>query len=195
VSNERLITVFEDQPVRRAWNEKEEKWYFSVVDIVKILTDSVDAGAYWRKLKQRMKEEGSEVVTKCHDLKLVAKDGKKYPTDVADVETIFRLIQSIPSPEAEPVKLWLAKVGYERLQETADPELAVKRGRETWRKMGRSQKWVEQRMLGVETRNKLTDYWADHGISKKEEYAILTNIIHEEWSGVSVRQHKQLKKS
>lgn len=191
--NNKLIAIFEDQPVRRAWNGKEEKWYFSVVDIMKILTDSVDAGAYWRKLKQRLKEEGSEVVTKCHGLKLTAEDGKMRETDIADVETIFRLVQSVPSPKAEPFKLWLAKVGYERMQETVDPELAVNRGRKTWQMMGRSQKWIEQRMMSVETRNKLTDYWADHGIEKGDEFAKLTNIIHQEWSGLSVKIHKKIK--
>lgn len=191
--NNKLIAIFEDQPVRRAWNGKEEKWYFSVVDIMKILTDSVDAGAYWRKLKQRLKEEGSEVVTKCHGLKLTAEDGKMRETDAADVETIFRLVQSVPSPKAEPFKLWLAKVGYERMQETVDPELAVNRGRKTWQMMGRSQKWIEQRMMSVETRNKLTDYWADHGIEKGDEFAKLTNIIHQEWSGLSVKIHKKIK--
>lgn len=191
--NNKLIAIFEDQPVRRAWNGKEEKWYFSVVDIMKILTDSVDAGAYWRKLKQRMKEEGSEVVTKCHGLKLTAEDGKMRETDVADVEAIFRLVQSVPSPKAEPFKLWLAKVGYERMQETVDPELAVNRGRKNWQMMGRSQKWIEQRMMSVETRNKLTDYWSDHGIGKSEKFAKLTNIIHQEWSGLSVKTHKKIK--
>lgn len=153
----------------------------------------MSAGAYWRKLKQRLQEEGSEVVTKCHELKLVAKDGKKYLTDVADVETIFRLVQSVPSPKAEPFKLWLAKVGYERMQETVDPELAVNRGRKTWQMMGRSQNWIEQRMMSVETRNKLTDYWSEHGIEKGQEFAKLTNIIHQEWSGLSVKTHKKIK--
>lgn len=191
--NNKLVAIFEDQPVRRSWGEQKKKWYFSIVDIMKILTDSIDAGAYWRKLKQRLKEEGSEVVTKCHELKLVAKDGKRYLTDVADVETIFRLVQSVPSPKAEPFKLWLAKVGYERMQETVDPELAVNRGRKTWQMMGRSQKWIEQRMMSVETRNKLTDYWSDHGIEKNQEFAKLTNIIHQEWSGFSVKTHKKIK--
>jgi hypothetical protein len=134
------------------------------------------------------------VVTKCDQLKLLASDGKRYLTDVADVETIFRLVQSVPSPKAEPLKLWLAKVGYERMQETADPELSISRGRRNWQLMGRSQKWVEQRMLGVETRNKLTDYWSGHGIGKGEEFAALTNVIHQEWSGLSVRSHKDVKK-
>ncbi|MFA4845048.1 MAG: Bro-N domain-containing protein [Patescibacteria group bacterium] len=189
----KLITVFEDQPVRRTWDQKEEKWYFSVVDIVAILTDSSDPRKYWNKLAERFRHEGSQLVTKCHQLKLIAKDGKKYLTDVADVETILRLVQSVPSPKAEPFKLWLAKVGYERMQETVDPELAVSRGRKNWQTMGRSQKWIEQRMLGVETRHKLTDYWADHGIKKGDEFAKLTNIIHEEWSGLSVKRHKSLK--
>jgi DNA-damage-inducible protein D len=129
----KAIAIFEDQPVRRSWDEKQEKWYFSVVDIVAILTESVDAGAYWRKLKQRLIEEGSQVVTNCHGLKLEAKDGKKYLTDVADVETIFRLVQSVPSPKAEPIKLWLARVGYERLQETMDPEKSINRAGDSWR--------------------------------------------------------------
>jgi hypothetical protein len=192
-NNNRLIAIFEDHPVRRTWNEKEEKWYFSVVDIIGILSQSADPRNYWKVLKNRLNKEGSEVVTKCNQLKMQASDGKYYLTDVADVETIFRLVQSVPSPKAEPFKLWLAKVGYERMQETVDPELAVNRGRKTWQMMGRSQKWIEQRMMGVETRNKLTDYWAEHGIEKSEEFAKLTNIIHEEWSGLSVKGHKNLK--
>ncbi len=188
------VVIFEDFPVRREWNKKEEKWYFSVVDIMKILTNSVDSGAYWRKLKQRLKEEGSEVVTKCHELKLLAKDGKKYLTDTADVETIFRLVQSVPSPKAEPIKLWLAKVGYERLQETANPELAVNRARKNWKSMGAPEKWIEQRMRGQEIRNKLTDYWDESGVKKGLEYAKLTDIIHQEWSGLTTGQHKNLKK-
>jgi hypothetical protein len=191
--NNKLIAIFEDHPVRRAWVEKEEKWYFSVVDIIAILTDSIDPRKYWNKLSQRLRDEGSEVVTKCHQLKMMASDGKKYLTDAADVETVFRLVQSIPSPKAEPFKLWLAKVGYERMQETVDPELAVARGRKTWQMMGRSKEWIERRMLGVEVRNKLTDYWAGHGIDKREEFAMLTNIIHKEWSGLSVKSHKNLK--
>ena len=191
--NNKLIAIFEDHPVRRAWVEKEEKWYFSVVDIIAILTDSIDPRKYWNKLSQRLRDEGSEVVTKCHQLKLVAKDGKKYSTDAADVETVFRLVQSIPSSKAEPFKLWLAKVGYERMQETVDPELTVARGRKTWQMMGRSKEWIERRMLGVEVRNKLTDYWAGRGIDKREEFAMLTNVIHKEWSGLSVKSHKNLK--
>lgn len=187
------IAVFEKKHIRREYDEKAETWLFSVVDIVQVLTDSPDAGAYWRKLKQRLKAEGSEVVTNCHGLKLTAKDGKKYKTDVANAETLLRLVQSVPSPKAEPIKLWLAKVGYERIQEMADPELALNRSRELWKQHGRSQKWIEQRMLGQETRNKLTDYWKGHEVKEGKEYAILTNIIHQEWSGISVRQHKDLK--
>lgn len=193
MTNSKLMTVFEDQPVRRTWDEKEEKWYFSVIDIIGILSQSADPRNYWKVLKSRLNKEGSELVTKCNQLKLIATDGKMRNTDVADVETVLRLVQSIPSPKAEPFKLWLAKVGYERMRETVDPELAVSRGRKNWQTMGRSQKWIEQRMLSVETRNKLTDYWADHGIEKSEEFAKLTNVIHQEWSGLSVKSHKSLK--
>ena len=187
------LTFFEERGIRRVYNEKAEKWYFSVVDIVQVLTESPDAGAYWRKLKQRLKAEGSEVVTNCHGLKLTAADGKKRLTDVADAESLLRLVQSVPSPKAEPIKLWLAKVGYERIQEMADPEIALNRSRALWQQHGRSKKWIEQRMLGQETRNKLTDYWKEHEVREGKEYAILTNIIHQEWSGITVRQHKDLK--
>ena len=192
--NNKLIAIFEERPVRRAWNENEEKWYFSVVDIIGILSESADPRNYWKVLKNRLNKEKSEVVTKCNHLKMRSSDGKFYLTDVADVETIFRLVQSVPSPKAEPLKLWLAKVGYERMQETIDPELSISRGRKNWQMMGRSRKWVEQRMLSVETRNKLTDYWADHGIEKGGEFAKLTNVIHQEWSGFSVKAHKNIKK-
>jgi len=191
--NNKLIAIFEEHPVRRTWDETQEKWYFSVVDIIGILTESADPRNYWKVLKNRLNKEESQVVTKCNQLKMRSSDGKFYLTDAADVETIFRLVQSVPSPKAEPLKLWLARVGYERMQETVDPELAVSRGRKGWQSMGRSQKWIDQRMLSVETRNKLTDHWADHGISKGDEFARLTNIIHQEWSGLSVKSHKQLK--
>ena len=190
------ITVFEESNVRRVYDAEKETWFFSVVDIVKVLTDSGDyqqARKYWNKLKSRLMAEGSEVVTICHQLKLTAEDGKKRLTDVADAETLFRIVQSVPSPKAEPIKLWLAKVGYERVQEMADPELALNRTREYWKQHGRSDKWIEQRMVGQETRNKLTDYWKDHEVKEGREYAILTNIIHKEWSGISVKQHKDLK--
>ena len=148
---------------------------------------------YWKVLKNRLKKDGSESVTNCNRLKLEADDGKKYLTDVADIQTLLRIIQSVPSPKAEPIKLWLAKVGYERIQESVDPELSVNRARENWQLHGRSEKWIQQRMMGQETRNKLTDYWQDHGISKGQEFAILTNIIHKEWSELTVQQHKNFK--
>ena len=156
------ITIFEEAKIRRVYDEQAEIWFFSVVDILKVLTDQPDfqtARKYWNKLKERLKKEGSEVVTNCHQLKLTAEDGKRRLTDVADAETLLRLVQSVPSQKAEPIKLWLAKVGYERMQEMADPEIALNRSRELWQKHGRSEKWIEQRLLGQETRNKLTDYW------------------------------------
>jgi hypothetical protein len=192
--SKKLIALFNNQPVRRIWNEKEDKWYFSVVDVVRILTDSENPQVYWRVMKKRLLDEGSnETVTKCNGLKMAAPDGKIRLTDAADVETLLRLIQSIPSPKAEPFKLWLARVGYERMQETIDPELTITRTRKNWQMRGHSSKWIEQRMLSIETRNKLTDYWSDHGISKRDEYAKLTNIIHHEWSGLTVKEHKDLK--
>ena len=190
------LTFFEDRGIRRVYDEATEMWFFSVVDIVQALTDQPDFQAsrnYWKVLKNRLKKEGSEVVTKCNRLKMPASDGKKYLTDVANAETLLRLVQSVPSPKAEPIKLWLAKVGYERIQEMADPELVLNRSREYWRQHGRSEKWIEQRMMGQQTRNKLTDYWKDHEVKEGQEYAILTNIIHQEWSGVSVKAHKGMK--
>ena len=190
------IAIFEGQKIRRLWDAKKEIWYFSVVDIVQILTDQADfqlARNYWKVLKSRLKKEGSEAVTKCNQLKMQAEDGKLRETDVADTETLLRLIQSVPSPKAEPIKLWLARVGYERIQETTDPEKSINRGRMNWQRMGRSQKWIQQRMMGQEIRNKLTDYWKDNDVKEKNEYAILTNIIHQEWSDLSVKEHKDLK--
>ncbi len=183
-----LPTVFEEREIRRVYDEKTETWFFSVVDIVQVLTQQPDFQAarnYWKVLKNRLRKEGSQSVTNCHRLKLPAADGKSYLTDVATAETLLRLVQSIPSPKAEPIKLWLAKVGYERMQEMSDPARALDRARETWQKHGRSEKWIQQRMTGQETRNKLTDYWADHDIRKGEEFAILTNVIHQEWSDVT----------
>ena len=164
--------------------------------MVQVLTQQADyqtARKYWNKLKERLGKEGSESVTNCHRLKLPAADGKNYLTDVANAETLLRLVQSVPSPKAEPSKLWLAKVGYERMQEMADPALSLNRARQTWQQHGRSDKWITQRMTGQETRNKLTDYWSDHDIKAGQEFAILTNIIHTEWSGVSVKEHKAAK--
>ena len=166
------------------------------MDIIRVLTQQPDfktARKYWNKLKERLDKEGSQLVTNCHQLKMPAADGKSYLTDVATAETLLRLVQSVPSPKAEPIKLWLAKVGYERMQEIADPARSLARARDTWQKQGRSAKWIEQRMTGQETRNKLTDYWATHDIKKGDEFAILTNLIHQEWSGVSVQGHKQIK--
>jgi hypothetical protein len=187
------IAIFENDPVRRIWLEKEEKWVFSVVDVIRVLTGSLRPRKYWNALKTKLSQEGSQLSQNVGQLKMQSKDGKFYDTDTADVEIIFRLIQSIPSPKAEPFKLWLAKVGYERLRETVDPEIAVNRARSHWQALGRSKPWIEQRMRGQEIRNKLTDYWADHKVFEDEEFAILTNIIHQEWTGLTVAQHKKLK--
>ncbi|MFA6437069.1 MAG: Bro-N domain-containing protein [Candidatus Paceibacterota bacterium] len=193
-NNKKQIAIFEGKKIRRIWDEKKELWYFSVVDIVDALNASKNPRNYWKVLKNRLKHEGSEVVTKCNQLKMQAVDGKFYLTDSADTETMFRIIQSIPSPKAEPFKLWLARVGYERIEEINDPERALNRSRNYWQRMGRSQKWIQQRMMGQEIRNKLTDYWKDNEVKKQDEYAILTNIIHEEWSDLSVKEHKNLKR-
>ena len=193
---EKSLAVFEDYKIRRIYDEKTETWYFSVVDIIQVLIQQPDYQAarnYWKVLKNRLNKEGSESVTKCNRLKMEAADGKKYLTDVANPETLLRLIQSVPSPKAEPIKLWLAKVGYERMQDMADPARSLDRAREYWQQHGRSEKWIQQRMMGQETRNKLTDYWKDHEIKEEEEYAILTNIIHQEWADVSVKEHKEIK--
>lgn len=189
------LKLFEENKVRSYYDENTEHWYFSIIDIVGILTESKNPRRYWSDLKTKLTDdEGfSQLYEKIVQLKLVSTDGKKYNTDCADVETLLRIIQSIPSKKAEPVKQWLAKVGYERMKEMADPSTAIDRARETYKKLGRSEKWIQQRMTGQETRNKLTDYWKDHEIKEGEEYAILTNIIHQEWSGLSVKEHKNLK--
>jgi hypothetical protein len=187
---------FENYKIRRIYDEDKETWFFSVIDIIQVLTQQADfqlARNYWKVLKSRLNKEGSELVTKCNRLKLEAADGKNYLTDVADAETLLRLIQSVPSPKAEPIKLWLAKVGYERMQDIADPSRSLDRAREFWQKHGRSEKWIQQRMMGQETRNKLTDYWKNNEVTKKEEFAVLTNLIHEEWSDISIKDHKKLK--
>lgn len=196
MAGKKQITIFEGQKIRRAWDESKELWYFSVIDIIQALIQQVDyqtSRKYWNKLKERLKKEGNESVTNCHRLKFEAADGKFYLTDGANVETILRLIQSVPSPKAEPIKLWLAKVGYERVQEINDPEKALNRSRSYWQKMGRSDKWIQQRMMGQEIRNKLTDYWKNNEVKEQDEYAILTNIIHQEWSDLTVNEHKKLK--
>ena len=185
---------FDGKNIRRVYDEETEIWWFSVIDVVQALTDSANARDYWFKMKQRVQlEDGAELSTFCRQLKMLASDGKQRLTDAATAESLLRIIQSIPSPKAEPIKLWLAKVGYERMQEMSDPALSLDRARETWQKHGRSEKWIQQRMTGQETRNKLTDYWANHDIKQGEEFAILTNLIHQEWSGVSVQTHKAMK--
>ncbi len=196
MNKDQTLVAFEKHPIRRFYDESREMWYFSVVDIIQVLIQQPDyqtARKYWNKLKERLKKEGSESVTNCHRLKMEAADGKKYLTDAADPETLLRLIQSVPSPKAEPIKLWLAKVGYERIQDMSDPARSLDRAREYWQQHGRSEKWIQQRMMGQETRNKLTDYWQNHEITREEEFAVLTNIIHQEWSGVSVKKHKNIK--
>ncbi len=189
------LKLFEKSNVRSYYEEKSEKWYFSIIDIILILTESKNPRRYWSDLKIKLAEdEGfSQLYEKIVQLKLTAPDGKKRETDCADVETIFRIIQSVPSKKAESIKQWLAKVGYERIKEMADPTTAIDRARETYKKLGRSEKWIQQRMTGQETRNKLTDYWKEHDIKEGEEFAILTNIIHQEWSGFSIKEHKNLK--
>lgn len=187
------IKIFEQNNIRSVYDEENKKWYFSVVDLIAILTDSEKPANYWKVLKNRLKKEGSQLVTNCNQLKMKAADGKFYKTDALDVEGCLRLVQSVPSPKAEPVKLWLARVGYERMKEMSDPSIAIDRARETYQKLGRSEKWIQQRMMGQETRNKLTDYWKAHEITESEEFAILTNIIHQEWTGLSVKEHKNLK--
>ncbi|MBX2923816.1 MAG: Bro-N domain-containing protein [Chitinophagaceae bacterium] len=187
------IKLFESKTVRTHWDEEKGLWFFSVIDVIEILTESPRPRKYWNALKTKLKAEGSELSQKLGQLKMEATDGKFYLTDVADTETLLRIIQSIPSPKAEPFKQWLAKVGYERMQEIADPEQSLDRARENWQKLGRSEKWIQQRMSGQETRNKLTDYWKQSGVEKSDEFAFLTNIIHQEWADVSVKQHKNLK--
>ena len=187
------IQIFENQKIRTAWNEETEQWYFSVVDVVAVLTESVDPQSYWRKLKQRLKEEGNETVTNCHALKMTAADGKKRLTDVADTEQLLRLVQSIPSPKAEPFKLWLAQVGRDRIEETIDPELAIDRALETYLKKGYDEDWIHQRILSIRVRNELTDEWQKRGVEKGKEFAILTDEITKAWSGMSTRKYKNFK--
>jgi DNA-damage-inducible protein D len=187
------LKIFEEKKVRSLWNEEEEKWYFSVIDVIEILTGSSIPKRYWTDLKKKITNEGSQLYEKIVQLKFEASDGKKYATDCLETQNLLRLIQSIPSPKAEPFKTWLAKVGYERMQEMADPAQSLDRARENWQKLGRSEKWIQQRMTGQETRNKLTDYWKDSGVERADEFALLTNIIHQEWTGLTVKKHKDLK--
>jgi len=188
------IAIFEGKKIRRHWDGKKELWYFSVVDVIAVLSNSISPLAYWRKLKERLNKEGSETVTKCHGLKMSAADGKMRVTDVADTETMFRIIQSIPSPNAEPFKLWLARVGYERLEETADPELAINRALKTYLKKGYSPEWVNQRLKSIEIRKTLTDEWEKRGVKEGLEFAILTDEITQAWAGLTTKQYKNLKR-
>ena len=187
------VQLFEDQPIRTAWDEENEEWFFSVVDVIRVLTDSADGRKYWNKLKQRLKEEGNETVTNCHALKMLAQDGKRRSTDVANTEQLLRLIQSIPSKKAEPFKLWLAQVGRERIEETIDPEIAIERALETYAKKGYAADWINQRLQTIRARKELTDQWKTHGISENREYAILTDEVTKAWAGMSTRQYKNLK--
>lgn len=187
------VQLFEQKKVRSHYDTEKEIWYFSVIDVIHILTGSTIPKRYWTDLKKKLKAEGSEAYDKIVQLKMLADDGKNRLTDTADTETLLRLIQSIPSPKAEPFKQWLAKVGYERIQELADPSQSLDRARENWQNLGRSEKWIQQRMTGQETQNKLTDYWKESGVAKKDEFAMLTNIIHQEWTGLSVKKHKEIK--
>ena len=193
MTKETAIKLFNDHKIRTHWDEAQEKWYFSIVDVVGVLTESVDVAAYWRKLKQRLKTEGNETVTNCHGLKMLAADGKMRLTDVADTEQLFRLIQSIPSPKAEPFKLWLAQVARERIDEIEDPEIGIDRLMETYLRKGYSSAWINQRLKSIEIRKELTDEWDNRGVKKGQEYAILTDEISKAWSGFSTKQYKAFK--
>ena len=193
MTKETAIKLFNERQIRTHWDNEQEKWYFSIVDVVGILSESVDPQAYWRKLKQRLKEEGNETVTNCHALKMQAADGKLRLADVADTEQLFRLIQSIPSPKAEPFKMWLAQVGRERIDEIEDPELGMDRLMETYLRKGYSKEWINQRLKSIEVRKELTDEWENRGVQKGQEFAILTDEITKAWSGYTTKQFKNLK--
>lgn len=193
MTKETAIKLFEQKQIRSVWNEEDEKWYFSIVDVIEVLTETANARKYWSVLKLRLKKEGSELATNCSQLKMVSADGKFYKTDVADTEQLFRLIQSVPSKKAEPFKLWLAQVGKERVDEIEDPELGFDRLMETYLKKGYSKEWINQRLKSIEVRKELTDEWDERGVKKGQEYAILTDEITKAWSGLSVRDYKNLK--
>ena len=193
MTKDEAVKIFNRQRVRTHWDEEAEKWYFSIVDVVAILTDSTDVRKYWSKLKQRLRAEGNETVTNCHQLKMLAIDGKMRLTDVADTEQLLRLVQSIPSPKAEPFKLWLAEVGYERLEEAEDPEKSIDRAMEMYLRKGYSKEWVNQRLKSIEIRKDLTDEWDKRGVKKGREYAILTDEITKAWSGLTVKDYKKVK--
>ncbi len=192
MTQKQAIQIFEQRKVRTVWDDEDEKWYFSVVDVVGVLTDSVDATAYWRKLKQRLKAEGNETVTNCHALKLQAADGKMRLTDVADTEQLFRLIQSIPSPKAEPFKLWMARVASDRMDQMQDPELSIQQAMTDYKRLGYSEQWINQRLKSIEVRKELTDEWQRRGI-EGQQYAMLTDIITQEWSGLTTKDYKKFK--
>ena len=191
------IKTFDNRKIRTVWDEEQEKWYFSIVDVVSILTDSIDPGSYWRKLKQRLKAEGNETVTNCHSLKMKASDGKMRKTDFADMQQLFRIIQSIPSPKAEPFKQWMAQVSATRWEQMQDPEMSIEQAIADYRRLGYSEQWINRRIKSIEVRKELTDEWNRSGVNEEQEYAILTDIITKEWSGMTTKQyknHKGLKK-
>ena len=191
------IKTFDNRKIRTVWDEEQEKWYFSIVDVVSVLTDSIDPGSYWRKLKQRLKAEGNETVTNCHGLKMKASDGKMRKTDFADMQQLFRIIQSIPSPKAEPFKQWMAQVSATRWEQMQDPEMSIEQAISDYRRLGYSEQWINRRIKSIEVRKELTDEWNRSGVNEEQEYAILTDIITKEWSGMTTKQyknHKGLKK-
>ena len=187
------IQLFENKKVRTVWDAEQEKWFISIIDVIEILTESINPNAYWRKLKQRLKEEGNETVTNCHGLKMIAPDGKMRLTDVADTEQLFRLIQSVPSPKAEPFKLWLAQIAAERLDEMQDPELTIDRALEQYLQLGYSENWINQRLKSIEIRKELTDEWKNRGVKEGQQFAILTDIISKTWSDKTTKEYKILK--
>jgi len=193
MTKETSIKIFHEKKIRSHWDENQEKWYFSIVDVIAVLTESVNPNNYWKVLKSRLKKEGSELVTNCNQLKMESSDGKYYKTDVADTEQLFRLIQSVPSPKAEPFKMWLAKVGRERIDEIEDPEIGIDRMMETYLRKGYSKEWINQRLKSIEIRKELTDEWEARGVKKGQEYAILTDEITKAWSGLTTRQYKKFK--
>ena len=193
MTKKETLKLFEERKVRTVWDDEKEKWYFSIVDVVSVLTDSVDATAYWRKLKQRLKEEGNETVTNCHGLKMKATDGKMRLTDVADTEQLLRIIQSIPSPKAEPFKQWMAHVASERLDQMQDPELSIEQAMMDYKRLGYSDNWINQRLKSLEIRKVLTDQWKLHNVEEGVQYATLTDIIYQQWTGKSAKEYKQFK--
>jgi hypothetical protein len=193
MTKDSAIKIFDEKKIRTHWDDDQEKWYFAIVDVVGVLSESIDPQSYWRKLKQRLKDEGNETVTNCHALKMIAADGKMRMTDVADTKQLFRLIQSIPSPKAEPFKIWLAKVGSDRVDEIEDPEIGIERLMDTYQRKGYSKEWINQRLKSIEVRKELTDEWEKRGVKKGQEYAILTDEITKAWSGFTTKKYKSLK--